>query len=428
MNKSITDKLLKQNPWWMDEAIRSQDYNKKRRNLFFEFLERVTKRDLITGLVGLRRVGKSTLIRQVIDNLLDTNTSPDSILYYLFEEESEKKDLKKDLKDIVEYQISKNPNKKSYLFLDEIQYVDGWNSTLKYYFDIYPHIKFVVSGSSSLFIHTKATESLAGRIQILNLKPMGYGEYLRLNDKKNSSENFRKYLSWGELPYLESLPGWSEKKEYINDFVIKKIVENDLPKLKKVYGTEISEMAKVLIDHPGQIVEIQNLAHDLNIAQNTARNYLDLLEKTNLVSQIFNLGIGFRTRSLRQRKVYPSSVNSVVLRNLESITSEIWQKNAGDIIETFVFNHLGRKNEGKIYFWRQRQVKEVDFIISSAEKLLPVEVKYQNQIRSQDLANLVYYCQKQKITNATVVTKDDASVKKISNIKIELKPANFLLD
>ena len=52
----------------------------------------------------------------------------------------------------------------------------------------------------------------------------------------------------------------------------------------------------------GQIVEIQNLSQDLGIAQNTVREYLGLLEKTYLVSQVFNLGIGFRTRSTRQRK------------------------------------------------------------------------------------------------------------------------------
>jgi len=428
MNELITNKLLVQNPWWMDASARSVAVGKKRRRLFPDFKERTTNRNLITGLIGLRRVGKSTLIYQMIDDLLNSGHNPESILYFLFEEEPVKNNLGEMLRKVIEYQISKKINQKSYIFLDEIQFVDNWNSILKYYFDTYPNLKFVVSGSSSLFIHTKATESLSGRMQILTLYPMGYGEYLHLNNKDNLPENFRKYLSWGEFPYLENLPHWMEKKEYLNDFIINKILENDLPKLKKIYGSDINIMANVLIDRSGQTIEIQNLARDLNIAQNTARSYLSILEKTGLISQIYNLGIGFRNRSVRQRKVYSSSVNSIVLRNIKDITSESWQNNIGNIIETFVYNHLIRKYSSEVYFWRKRQIKEVDFVINKPEEKLPIEVKYQNTINPKDLSNLIYFCKKEKINEAMLVTKNDSATRKIENIRINMIPAHKLTD
>ncbi|KKR87443.1 MAG: hypothetical protein UU32_C0005G0002 [Candidatus Woesebacteria bacterium GW2011_GWB1_41_10] len=312
--------------------------------------------------------------------------------------------------------------------MDEIQYVDGWNSLLKYYFDLYPQLKIVVSGSASLFIHTSAKESLAGRIQELVMRPMGYGEYLRINSKEDSEINFRHYLSWGEFPYLEKLPGWEEKSEYVNEFVFKKVVEHDLPKLKKVYGNELSNMLKLLITHSGQIIEIQNLAADLGIAQNTAREYLKLLEDTHLISQVFNLGLGFRTRSMKQRKVYGSSVNAQVLSSIGSIDSEIWSKDIGLIIETFVYNHLLRKSSGDIVFWRQRQVREVDFVLVSSGEKLPIEVKYQNQLKRKDLDNILYYCEKEKLKKAMVVTKFESGVKKIGGVKIDFRPANMLMD
>jgi len=422
----ITNALSLQNPWWIDKHYRSGDVFVQTRDLFQTFFNRVIGRELITSLVGLRRVGKSTMIRQTINRLLESGSDSNSILYFLFEEQPSNKSNDV-LRQIIESQISRNPSGKSYIFLDEIQYVNGWNSTLKYYFDLYPQLKFVVSGSASLFIHTESSESLAGRIQELILHPMGYGEYLRISNKINSPESFQQYLSWGEFPYLEKLSGWTEKKEYVVDFVLRKVVEHDLPKLKKIYGHELTGMLNVLVSHSGQNIEIQNLAHDLGISQNTTREYLNLLEKTHLISQVFNLGIGFRTRSTRMRKVYSTSVNAVVLGSFQGLDSDLWQSGMGNIIETFVYNYLIRQPETtEIDFWRQRQVKEVDFLQITTESKLPVEVKYQNQIRESDLDNLLYYCHKEKIGKAMVVTKHDEYTKIIDNVEISFRPAHTL--
>lgn len=421
---SILDELRNQNPWWQDSHA-SPIVSTCKRNLFPQLKERVLHRDLITSLAGLRRTGKSTLIFQIIKEMLDDNYDPNSILYFSFEE-LPGRELGDKLKIIIDYQINKNLQTKNYIFLDEIQYVNNWNSILKHYFDLYPQLKYTITGSSSLFISTKAHESLAGRIQELVLSPMGYGEYLRLNDKNNSHQHFMQYLAWGEFPYLEKLPDWAEKKEYVNEFVIKKVVENDLPRLKKVYGQELLHLLCVLLTRPGQQIEIQNLAADLGIAQNTVREYLGLLEKTYLISPLFNLGIGFRTRSTRQRKIYASSVNSVVLRSFQSLNSDLWQRDIGLIIETFVHNYLLRENS-ELYFWRQRQIKEVDFIQVSAENKLPIEVKYQNNIHPSELNNLIYYCKKEKLKRAMVITKDENKIVNLEGIDFTFKSANLLL-
>ena len=195
-----------------------------------------------------------------------------------------------------------------------------------------------------------------------------------------------------------------------------------MPRLKKIYGNDIVNLLNVIIAHSGQMVEIQNLAQDLHLAQNTIREYLNLLEKTYLVSQNFNLGIGFRTRSVRQRKVYASSANALVLKTVQGLNSDLWQHNAGAIIETFVYNYLLRKNEGEINFWRQRQIKEVDFIYSTPETKLPIEVKYQNQIRPGDLENVLYYCRKEHLKKAMVVTKNEQGTKHIGGVEVNFIP------
>jgi predicted AAA+ superfamily ATPase len=424
MNDFIINELKKQNIWWSDTKARPTT-SRIQRNLFTILKDRVLNRELITSLVGLRRVGKSTLVFQTIGDMLESDTDPNSILYFSFEE-LPGKDLGDKLKLIIDYQLEKHPKQKSYLFFDEIQYVNNWNSILKHYFDLYPNLKFIITGSASLFLGTSAHESLAGRIQELVLRPMGYGEYLRLNNKQDTPEHFMHYLAWGEFPYLEKLPDWAEKKEYVNEFVIKKVVENDLPRLKKVYGHDLFHLLNILIARPGQQIEIQNLATDLGISQNTVREYLGLLEKTHLVSQLFNLGIGFRTRSTRQRKIYASSVNSVVLKSFQGLNSDLWQRDIGLIIEIFVHNYLMREGN-ELYFWRQRQIKEVDFIQVHPEDKLPIEVKYQNEIRPSDLENLLYYCKKEHLKKAMVITKNEEKIINIKGVEIVFKPASLLL-
>lgn len=424
MNNSVINDLIKQNPWWGDPPA-APFVSKIKRDLFFQLKERILHRELITSLVGLRRVGKSTLLFQIIEEMFHDNVDPKSILYFSFEE-LPGRDLGDALKGIIDYQIHQNLQKKCYLFFDEIQYVDNWNSILKHYFDLYPQLKFTITGSARLFISTSAHESLAGRLQELVLRPMGYGEYLRLNSKENSSEHFMHYLAWGEFPYLEKLPDWAEKKEYVNEFIIKKVVENDLPRLKKVYGHDLFHLLTMLIARPGQQIEIQNLALDLGISQNTVREYLNLLEQTNLISQLFNVGIGFRTRSVRQRKIYASSVNSVVLKLFQGLNSDLWQRDIGRIIETYVHNALIRQGN-EFYFWRQRQIKEVDFIQVLPEGKFPIEVKYQHEIRPNDLQNLIYFCKKEHLKKAMVITKNEDKIVDLEGVEIVFRPATQLL-
>jgi hypothetical protein len=120
MNNLIVEELRKQNPWWQD-SLATPLVSKIRRDLFPQLKDRILNRELITSLVGLRRVGKSTLLFQIIEEMLHNNFDPKSILYFSFEE-LPGRDLGDKLKLIIDHQIDKNLQEKSYLFLDEIQY------------------------------------------------------------------------------------------------------------------------------------------------------------------------------------------------------------------------------------------------------------------------------------------------------------------
>ncbi|MCD4846456.1 MAG: AAA family ATPase [Methanosarcinales archaeon] len=115
----------------------------------------------IIGIIGLRRTGKTVLLKQLIDSLIKNGQRRDRILYFSFDEEAVSiEDV------IVEFQsrigVDIYEAGMVHIFLDEIQKIDGWQNRVKYYYDTYSHMKFFVSGSSSLFLRKKAEESLAG--------------------------------------------------------------------------------------------------------------------------------------------------------------------------------------------------------------------------------------------------------------------------
>lgn len=450
MDKSNVETLIndlnRQNLWWKDNTQFALDLDQEKRIVFPDIWDKVINRELILAITGLRRVGKTTLLKQVINTLIFTEKiERKKILYFSFDDYGmyQKSET---LEKIIEHLIRNFPKEKIYLFFDEIQYVESWNAVLKKYFDLYPQIKFTISGSSSLFLATQAKESLAGRIQITNIYPFSFGEYLLINKKISVPfenhlaveklipfeeilrDNFLDYLSFGEFPYLTKLSGWNEKKEYLLSFIIEKIVENDIPKIKKIYqAEELKNLTNILFQNSGQVIEMQNLGGDLGLAAKTLRDYLYLLENTFLFTQIFNKGIGFRERSKRQRKIYSTSTNALVLKMSERENTDLFHMNLGKIVENFVFNHLKKNTSQNIYFFRQREIKEVDFLLDRPEGILPIEIKYQNSFKKTDLKNLIYYCQKEKLTKAMVITKANREEINIENIRIKLVPAHFLV-
>ena len=309
----IITEAEKQNPWWVKESAVLEEAKKTKRDIYNELKGKIVNTNLVTAIVGLRRVGKTTIIKQIISDLLESGFYKSKIIYFSFEEYLQSQ-YPEFLQGLIEIFLAKYPDEKLYFFLDEIQYVDFWNAILKKYVDLYPKIKFVVSGSSSLFIKTKAKESLAGRIQEITMHPLSFSEYLKLKyeinlekgkdilehsdislEIRDIQQKFTDYISFGEFPYLYKLESQKDKLEYLKTWVIGKVVENDLPQYQRIIKTsELSLLLNALIEGNGQVVELQNLATDLGIAQNTLVNYLHLLEKTLLINQIYYVGLDFK--------------------------------------------------------------------------------------------------------------------------------------
>lgn len=409
----ISDLIYLQNPWFRDQSFIPREDLLPKRTLFKSFLNDIVNFRQIISLVGLRRVGKSTLIKQIIAQMIKEKIMTTRIFYFSFDQPTiiETEDT---LEAIIHFYfekiIKKNINRlneKVYLFFDEIQLIPYWQDILKRYYDINQNIKFIVSGSSSLFITKGSKESLAGRIFEKYLSPLSFSEYKKLSQK----DDFIDYLNYGQFPELLQIKDNWRKIDYLKDGVIGKILEVDIVKTYGIRKTvDFERLFWSILPNSGQIIQSGKLMADLQFKKATLFKYLTILEKSLLINKVLNLSGSFRSEKRLLRKLYPASTNFF------SFLPEPVQ--SGFKVESYIASLLKTKTDS-LYLYNQRG-KEIDFIIP--EKKLVIEVKYQETIRPEDYSFLSKFIQK-KNYRGIIISKGERQGKIEKNI--EQWPAEY---
>lgn len=409
-NMMKIDELIHlQNPWFRDGGFLPKELKLPKREIFHSLYKEITEFDQVISLTGLRRVGKSTILRQIVGTLLQKNQR--KVLYFSFDEPLIQEQTAV-LEEVINYFIKNILQKdvykikeKTYLLFDEIQIIPYWQDIIKRYYDINQNLKFIVSGSSSLFIRKDSKESLAGRIFERHLPPLNFQEYCLLSGRKDTIE----FLKFGQFPEILQFPGLDKKIEYLKEGIVRKVVEVDIPKimkLKKQYNFE--RLFWSLLPNTGQIIETGKLMHDLSIKKASLFNYLNLLENALLYNKVINYSGSFRSEKRLLRKYYPISSNFLML-----IPDTV---NIGFFVESYVAGILNSKSKG-LYLYRDRN-REIDFILP--ERKLAVEVKYQETIHPSDYEILQKFCRERKY-QGLLVTKKPQNIKdeNISNATLE---------
>ena len=439
MDDRLLRELQKSNPWWYDKKEPLPAYKRK----IFPHLLKYLETKQILAIIGLRRVGKTILMKQLIEHKRSSIT-PSNILFFTFEE---KWGTPETLEDILYYFLETiaTPQRKL-VFLDEIQKVHGWEETIKRFYDRYPDIKFVVSGSASLKI-TKSVESLAGRIFDAYLAPLSFREFLELNNvvmkkddtnieylqyqtlyqnnlhqKEKLTTLFSEYLFKGGFPEIVKETDDAIIQKYIGNSVIDRILMRDIPEEFTVKNTlALRGIVEYASRETAGILVLDNLASILGINKETVSNYVEYLKQAFIIHTIYNYtpSIG---KQLRTSKKIHLALPSIAFA-LESYNRDVLlhPEILGKYVESLVAVFLLYKYE-KIFFWRTPQKDEVDIVIKE-KQLTPIEVKYQNQITDTDCKTLVKFCKKYNVKKGFVVTKETFETRKFGDIIVELIPA-----
>ncbi|ODS42381.1 MAG: hypothetical protein MSIBF_03390 [Candidatus Altiarchaeales archaeon IMC4] len=425
MEENILRILIRQNPQWAKEKIVVPEV---KRDLFYK-IGKFMEPPQILAVTGLRRVGKTTIMKQLMSEVLKSSTRTENIMYASFDHRLMQSD--KALEDIIEYFLStKAEDGRKFLFLDEIQKVDGWEQILKVYYDL-GGIKFIISGSASLQIK-KAKESLSGRIMDFHLQPLNFREYLRFvgedpkSDilempyefdklKKVHEENllkkeriigrFNDYLFKGAFPELVETEDEEFIAAYINNSVIEKIIYQDIPEVFKVKREDLLySLVEYCAKETGKIFDITNLSNIFNADRNTVSKYLFYLENGFLIKIAYNYSRSLSKQMRKNKKIH-------VIHPSVSIALSGYKKSvlraediAGYYVESLCNSLLS--TAGKVFFFRDPQKREVDFVVVKGGEIIPIEVKYRRYINEKDIEGLRFFMEKFKCKSGIVLTKD----------------------
>ncbi len=458
MRDEILKEIMNQNPWWVKSGFNFPEASWSHRTYFDRMLIELSRRQII-GITGLRRVGKTTMIRQLIGRLLTQSINPAHIFYFSFDEALIARNPQI-LEEVIEGYIEQilvtkifELNHKVYIFFDEIQYIPLWQAVLKRFYDASPHIKFIVTGSASLFISQEGTESLAGRLIEIFVPPLSFREYLRLTEanldlpearlrellinqakidekwfilyRENLNALFSRFLFQGGFPEIIQEADENFVLEYLNQSVIARIARFDLIQFFDIKREDVLlGLLKFAGGATGKLLDFQGLAKNLSANRETITNYFSYLKKSYLIDIVYNYTASVVKQLRTNKKVFVSHPNLTYALMGLTPTNPLIETMIGSLVETYVFNLLQTEFQN-IYFWRDHD-KEVDFVVVEGNEITPIEVKFKRQIDHQDLRYLICFCKKNHLNQAKVITQKDLSETTMEGIRISMIPVTLL--
>ena len=366
-----------------------------KREYFGELKNLLNKRQVIV-ICGLRRIGKSTLMYQLIQYLIKKKkVDPLKILYFSFDKKTgEIKEILDAYSKITEKDYEKED---VFIFLDEIYKLKNWHKELKLLYDALPNAKFIVSGSASLKVEREARKDLTGRAFYVEVKPLSFKEFfeLKFNTKLKNVKvwedklkiNFPIFL---EKPFPEVMDFEPDRViEYVRELVFDKILFSDFPRTFKNIDFGLLEiLTEIFLSNPGLYLNADSLSKDLKKSKSDIISHIRFLELGYIIRIVKNYRGSTVAASRKLRRVYPyhPSLSQGVFKKIEE----------SKLAECFVRSRLDAE-----FYWR-RDKKEVDFICEG----IPVEVKYKNNISDGDVKNMLIFMDKFKVKNGYLISKD----------------------
>jgi uncharacterized protein len=350
--KEILEKL---NPWWNEEF----NFKSIERKKYLDILkEQIDKKD-INILTGIRRVGKTTLMYQLINFLLERKVNPKNILFLSLDVIYFKDYFIQDI--ISEYmKLNRISNKeKVYLFLDEITYKDNFNQELKNLYDFGNYAVFASSSSAKVLKDKKAF--LTGRARYYEIHPLDFEEFCVFKGHSFKSNLpvlkslFEEYMEMGGMPEFVLTKNPSYLSELLELIVSKDIVmEHDLKNKQLIF-----DLFRLLCERVGKQISYNKLSKILDVDNETVSKYVSYFLDTYLFDLVEIKG-KLNQRILGKKKLYCIDVG---LRNV--VTGF---KDLGSVYENLVYHVIKGEKPNFIYV----DGMEIDFCF----KDVLIEAKY----------------------------------------------------
>lgn len=335
-------------------------------------------RDIVV-ITGMRRVGKTTLLKMLFELVESENKvflDLENIVNQMVFEEIDFNNIWANLRT---YGIT--PDSRSYIFIDELQTKPEVVKAIKYLYDHYD-VKFFVTGSSSFYLKNLFPESLAGRKVIFELYPLDFAEFLvfkgisrstpREFASKDGEKNavdcerlkkyYDEYLLYGGFPQIVLAEGDNQKRQYLSD-IFTSYFEKDVRVLADFRRmSAFRDLLFLLMERVGSKLDITKLSSEVGVTRETVYSYFTFLEATYVVFFLRPFTRNVDREISGTRKVY--FCDNGFLTQFSHVSS-------GNLLENAVFLNL--RNYGRLCYYQRRGGAEIDFILPHIQTALEVK-------------------------------------------------------
>ena len=344
-----------------------------KREIYLSRIRGFYNSDLVKILVGIRRCGKSVILKQIITELKEKGIDDEHIIYINFEFiEYENLQNYKELNKYIKEKI--RDEKKYYVFLDEIQKVDKFEEVVNSLRASIDNISIFITGSNSKLLSNELSTVLSGRYVLFNIYPLSYKEFVEITGKDGrNEETFWDFVKWGGLPNRTQFTDENNIKDYLHSVFDSIILRDVVDRLGLKDTILFNLLLQYIVDITGREFSAENIIKFLKsegklVSTETIYLYLDALCKALMIRKIYRYDIHGKAILKTLNKYYMTDLGIAQIKNNN------FEINKCYAIENVVYNELLIRGY-EVYIGKTRN-GEIDFIATNDKEKLYFQIAY----------------------------------------------------
>ncbi|MBI1970269.1 ATP-binding protein [Candidatus Woesearchaeota archaeon] len=329
----------------------------------------------IIVITGIRRSGKSTVLRQIQQQLIESKVPAKNILFLNVEHplldayRTEVKYLEQAFNEFLSLTL---PEGKVFVLLDEIQFFKHWQVFVKSRYEL-GQVKFFLTGSNSWLLSSEYASLLSGRTIHLELFPFSFKEYLlakgintatKLSIATKQSEIIQQlpfFLSWGGFPEIVLSSDDATRRELLSNYYQNILLRDIVPRFKIANSREIQELARYLFSSIGKIASYSKLGKAVGISDKTVKEYLHYFSQAYLLFEVNQYFPSLKRQMANPKKIYAGD------NGFAEALSFRFSEDKGRFLENAVFLELKRRKK-EVYYSNGKH--ECDFVVKEGRKII----------------------------------------------------------
>lgn len=409
------------NTWW-DKGYSFQGVKREKLDDILPWI----KRKEILSIVGVRRSGKTTLLFEIIDHLINNEKINQKNIFFIKADDDRVNPEGLIDSAIDEYEKLINPVGKIFVFIDEIQEIKEWQKTLKRIYDLRENVKLFISGSNASIMKEELSSLLAGRCAYFELFPFTFLEFLQANkfhtknkltllhEKNKIRHLLLSYLKYGAFPEVTLAENEKVKAELIN-FYFDSIFYRDVIKRKNIRNpAKLEKLVKYFLQNISNLANFTKIGKILELTTDSVGEYTKALDNAYLIFAINLFEFSYKKQIINPKKIY------CVDTGIRNVIGFKFSEDIGRIYENIVFIHLRRKIK-EIFYWADNY--ECDFIVKNGKKLEAIQVCYDiKNYNKREINGLLDALNHFKLKKGVMITENFEREENIQNKIIKYIP------